>query len=208
MSRRRLGALALAGGLVAHSATAGLAIPGRRHPVVQAALGSALALLVRAPLGLRGEAARRGLALGAVTAGIVSAGVSATVAVPRVRSAMSVREVPAPGWKWLTVDIPLGTVWSEEAMYRGALATLASAAFGPARGRMLQAAAFGLSHVTDARAAGEPVVPTVLVTGAAGWLFGWLAERSGSLIAPVLVHLAINESGAIAALTVQRRAAR
>jgi uncharacterized protein len=43
----------------------------------------------------------------------------------------------------------------------------------------------------------------VLVTGVAGWLFGWLADRSGSLAAPMLVHLAINEAGAIAALAVQ-----
>ena len=46
---------------------------------------------------------------------------------------------------------------------------------------------------------------TVLVTGVAGWMFGWLADRSGSLAAPMLVHLAINEAGAVAALMVQRR---
>jgi membrane protease YdiL (CAAX protease family) len=44
----------------------------------------------------------------------------------------------------------------------------------------------------------------VLATGAAGWLFGWLADRCGSLAAPILVHLAINEAGAVAALGVQR----
>ena len=48
----------------------------------------------------------------------------------------------------------------------------------------------------------------MLVTGVAGWLFGWLAGRSGSVLAPVLVHLAINEAGAVAALAVQRRARR
>ena len=45
---------------------------------------------------------------------------------------------------------------------------------------------------------------TVLVTGLAGWVFGWLYERSGSLIAPMLAHLAVNEAGAVAALAVQR----
>jgi membrane protease YdiL (CAAX protease family) len=35
-------------------------------------------------------------------------------------------------------------------------------------------------------------------------VFGWLYERSGSLIAPMLAHLAINEAGAVAALAVQR----
>jgi hypothetical protein len=46
---------------------------------------------------------------------------------------------------------------------------------------------------------------TVVVTGLAGWLFGWLAQRSGSLAAPMLAHLAINEAGALAALAAQRR---
>jgi membrane protease YdiL (CAAX protease family) len=35
---------------------------------------------------------------------------------------------------------------------------------------------------------------------------GWLYARSGSLAAPMLVHLAINEAGAVAALAVQRSA--
>jgi len=39
----------------------------------------------------------------------------------------------------------------------------------------------------------------------AGWVFGWLAERSGSVLAPMLAHLAVNEAGAVAALAVQRR---
>ncbi len=200
--------MALAGALVGHSATAGLAIPGRRHPLVQAALGTALAALTRAPLGLRGAPAQSGLKLGMVSAAAVAAGVSVTTAVPAVRAAMRARTVPTPGWKWLTVEIPLGTVWSEEMMYRGALGTVAADAFGAGPGRLLQAAAFGLSHIVDARATGEPVVGTVLVTGAAGWLFGWLAGRSGSVLAPALAHLAINEAGAVAALAVQRRARR
>jgi membrane protease YdiL (CAAX protease family) len=110
--------------------------------------------------------------------------------------------------RWLLLGIPLGTIWSEEAAYRGALGTVAADAFGTTGGRFVQAAAFGLSHVADARSTGEPVVPTVLVTGVAGWVFGWLYERSGSLIAPMLAHLAINEAGAVAALAVQNTRAR
>ena len=72
-------------------------------------------------------------------------------------------------------------------------------------GRLLQAAVFGLSHIADARATGEPVVATVLVTGVGGWLFGWLADRSGSLAAPMLVHLAINEACALTGLAAMRR---
>jgi membrane protease YdiL (CAAX protease family) len=52
------------------------------------------------------------------------------------------------------------------------------------------------------------VLPTVLVTGVAGWVFALLRERSGSLLAPMLAHLAINEAGAIAAISVQRATAK
>lgn len=201
-------ALALAGALVAWSATAGLEVPGRRHPVVQAALGTGLALGARSRLGLRGPQLRAGMRWGALAATAVSAGVAVTAAVPPVRSAMATRPLPRPGWKWLAIEIPLGTVWSEEMAYRAALGTLTTAAFGPALGRSVQAGAFGLSHIVDARATGEPLVGTVVVTGLAGWAFGWLADRSGSVLAPVLTHLAINETGAVIASLLQRRSAR
>jgi len=202
---RRLRALALAGALVAWSFTAGLQHPWRRHPVVQAALGTALAVATQARLGLRPQPLRSGLRLGGAVAGVVGAAVVAATAVPRVRAAMADRPLPEGVGRWLALEIPLGTVWSEETAFRGALSTVATEAFGPVGGRLLQSAAFGLSHIPDARGTGEPVMGTVVVTGLAGWLFGWLAQRSGSLAAPMLAHLAINEAGALAALAAQRR---
>ncbi|WP_197378693.1 Rv0804 family intramembrane glutamic endopeptidase [Mycolicibacterium mengxianglii] len=199
----RLRTLGLAAGLVAYSATARWQIPGRHHPVVQAALGSALAKAAGARAGLRGTPLRAGLGEGGAAAAVVAAAVAAGIVLPPVRRALRQRDVPPRGWRWLAVDIPLGTVWAEEAAYRGALGTWAGQAFGAHRGRLLQATAFGLSHVIDARRGGDPVVGTVLVTGAAGWIFAVLAERTGSLLAPALAHLAINEAGAVAALVVQ-----
>lgn len=201
---RRVKALALAVALVGWSFTAGLERPWRRHPAAQAAYGTALALACRAPLGLRPPALRSGLRLGSAVAAAVGTGVALTTAVPLVRAAMGDRELPERPGHWLGVEIPLGTVWSEETAFRGALSTVAAEAFGPRVGRLLQASTFGLTHVPDAVETGEPVVPTVLVTGVAGWIFAVLRERSGSLVAPMLAHLAINESGAIAALAVQR----
>jgi uncharacterized protein len=200
-ARSRFGALALAAALVGWSATAGLRVSARWwHPLLQAVLGAGLVALTRARLGMRPPALWSGARWGLAAAACGVAGVAAGTALPRVRSAMAGRDVPAPATAWLALRIPLGTVWFEEAAYRAALATVAAAAFGAPAGRLLQAAAFGLSHIRDARVAGEPVLPTVLATGAAGWLFGWLAERSGSLAAPALTHLAINEAGAIAVL--------
>jgi uncharacterized protein len=197
---RKLRALGLAAALVLASA-----LPGRRHPLGQALLAAALVAITKAPLGFRPPALWAGVRVGAAAAFVVTVAVAAGAALPRVRAAMADRTAPASPAIWLAVQIPLGTVWSEEAAYRAALMTLAAAGFGPRTGRLVQAVAFGLSHIRDARAAGQPVAPIVVVTGAAGWVFGALAERSGSLVAPMLTHLAINEAGALAALRVQRR---
>jgi uncharacterized protein len=205
MQRKAVRAVTLAVGLVGWSATSGLEIPGRRHPLLQAGLAAGLVALTRAPIGLRPPALWRGVRTGLVVASAVVVGVVLATASPRVRAAMAKRDLPGSATTWLLVAIPLGTVFSEEAAYRAALGTIAADAFGPAAGRLLQSAAFGLSHLSDARATGQPIVPTVLVTGVAGWLFARLFERSGSLAAPMLAHLAINEAGAVAALAVQSR---
>ncbi|MGO4446884.1 lysostaphin resistance A-like protein [Mycobacterium sp. 2YAF39] len=201
MRAKKVRTFVLAAGLIAWSLVAPR-LPSRWHPVAHAVVGAALLALTRAPVGLRraGPGVRLGLAAAVPVVLVVAAG----TALPRVREEMAERDLPDAALQWLLLGIPLGTVASEEAAYRGALGTIAADAFGPAGGRLVQATAFGLSHIADARSTGEPVVPTVLVTGLAGWVFGWLYERSGSLIAPMLAHLAINEAGAVAALTVQR----
>lgn len=179
-------------------------IPARAQPLVRAALGAGLVAAVRAPLGLRPPQLWSGLRLGFAVAAPVVVGVAASTAAPPVRSAMAARDLPVPISRWLVVRIPVGTVWSEEATFRAALGTVAADAFGPAGGRLLASLAFGLSHIADARNTGAPIFATVLVTGAAGWFFSLLREWSGSLAAPMLAHLAINEAGAVAAVVVQR----
>jgi hypothetical protein len=126
MTGKRIRALGLATALVGWSFTAGLDRPWRRHPVVLAAAGTALALTVRAPLGLAPPPLHRGLRLGAAAAGTVVAGVAATTVVPRVRAAMATRDLPDHPARWLGLEIPLGTVWSEETAFRAALATVAA----------------------------------------------------------------------------------
>jgi CAAX protease family protein len=172
---------------------------------VQAGLAGLLVLVTRAPLGLRPPRLWAGLRLGLAVGSAAAAAVTASTSIPAVRVSMAGRELPTSASSWLAWQIPLGTVWAEEAAFRAALAAAATRAYGASGGRLLQAVAFGLSHIADARATGEPVLPTVLATGGAGWIFGWLAEHSGSLSASMLAHLAINESAAAAALTIQRR---
>ena len=197
-------ALALAAALVGWSGLVGPRIPRRVHPPAQALLGAGLVAVTGAPLGLRPPALWSGLRLGLAVAAPVALAAAGSTKLPRVRAAMVDRDLPGAPARWLLVRIPLGTVWAEEAAFRAALGTVAEDALGSTVGRLLQSLAFGLSHIADARATGEPVIGTVLVTGFAGWLFALLRERSGSLVAPMLVHLAINEAGAVAALAVQR----
>jgi len=180
----------------------------RWHPIPNASLGTGLVAATGAPLGLRPPALWSGLRYGLAAGAAAALGVVAISTLPPVRRAMAARELPEHPGRWLLLSIPIGTIWPEEAAYRATLGTVAEEAFGPTRGRLLQAAAFGLWHIVDARVTGQPVVGTVLLTGVAGWFFGWLHARSGSLAAPMLVHLAVNEAAGLAALGVQRRARR
>lgn len=200
-------ALSLAAALVGWSFVSPR-LPAGWRVIAQAGVGGLLALASRAPLGLRPPRLWQGLRWGSAAGAVAAAAVAATTAIPPVRRSMSARELPASTTVWLLLRIPVGTVWAEEAAFRAALAHLGSGAdggaFGRRGGRFLQALAFGLFHIADARATGEPPAATVLATGVGGWVFGWLADRSGSLAAPMLAHLAVNEAGAIAAWVVRR----
>jgi uncharacterized protein len=198
-------AVALAAGLVGWNGLVNPRLPEHLRPLLNAALGVGLVTAARAPLGLRPPQLWSGLRVGLAAAAPVIFGVAASTAASPVRTAMGERDVPSSSALWLAVRIPVGTVWSEEAAFRAALGTVAADAFGPTGGRLLQSLAFGLSHIDDARG-GEPVIGTIIVTGVAGWLFALLREWSGSLAAPMLAHLAINEAGAVAAIAVHRRA--
>ncbi len=183
-------------------------LPTAWRVALQAGVGGLLALAARAQLGLRPPRVWTGLRIGSAAGAAAAAVIAATSLLPPVRASMAAREAPTSVPGWLLVGIPVGTVWAEEAAFRAVLAGAATRAFGRSGGKWLQAVTFGLFHVADARSTGEPVLPTVLATGAAGWLFGWLAERSGSLAAPMLTHLAVNEAGAISALAVRRSVGR
>ncbi len=202
---RQVRAVALAASLVGWGVAVKPRMFDRPRPLVQAGAGAVLVMITRAPVGLRPPTLWSGVKLGLTASAAVVIAVAATTLVPPLRTAIATQPVPKPTPYWLLLRIPVGTAWSEEAAFRAALATVATAAFGPWWGQLLQAGAFGLWHISDARSTGEPVIGTVLATATAGWCFGWLRGRSGSLAAPVLVHLASNEAAAVAALVVQYR---
>jgi membrane protease YdiL (CAAX protease family) len=59
--------------------------------------------------------------------------------------------------------------------------------------------------VANRRAELGGVAAAVAGTAAAGVLLSWLRDRSGSLAAPMLLHLAANCGGALAAWVASRR---
>lgn len=103
------------------------------------------------------------------------------------------------------VLIPVGTVLVEELVFRGALDGLLRASLDDARVIAVSSAVlFGLWHVVpawrggssglDGLGSGWQVLLTFGATTVAGLGFHWLRARSGSLLAPMLAHLATNSS--------------
>ena len=99
--------------------------------------------------------------------------------------------------EWVTIHIPLGTVYSEETIFRGTLDPLLDEVAGPV-GKWCGALIFGLWHIHPARAAGDSVAATLAATAVGGLIFSWLRRRTGSATAPALAHLALNAGGALA----------
>ncbi|MCU1646452.1 MAG: hypothetical protein JWN03_6727 [Nocardia sp.] len=148
----------------------------------------------------------RGGRTGAAVAGVVLAGYGAALAVPAIRrhfAELADRGPEVSTAEWAGVHIPVGTVLSEELVYRATLTPLLEESFG-SRGSLLGALTFGLSHIQPARAAGDPVPATVAVTTLAGLLFDRLYRRTASATAPALLHLALNAGGALTPVAARR----
>jgi len=130
----------------------------------------------------------------------------------------------ALAWETL-IMVPLGTVLMEEIAFRGVLPAmfrkrLLGHANGALRADILAALLFGLWHVLPAWNVNKvnpvfrdllpgpvgqvvAVAAGVLGTGLAGMGLSWLRNRSGSLMAPVLMHCSSNSLGYLLAWIVQ-----
>lgn len=119
----------------------------------------------------------------------------------------------------LGVSIILLTAIPEEFAFRGVLLGSALQLWGARRASLVSSALFGLWHIeptlhtmsgnlavggTSPSTAEQVlvVVGAVAVTFTAGLAFCWLRLRSGSLLAPVLAHLATNGLGLVVAWVV------
>jgi membrane protease YdiL (CAAX protease family) len=152
---------------------------------------------------------------------VIAAACAAGVAVPAVRPLFAdARRAGADGGDvayQVLIRIPLGTVLWEETAFRGVLLAALTRTFFQPAALGASAVLFGVWHVrptAEAVAANDlapgPVMRWLAVllgctaTAAAGWLFAWLRVRSGSLLAPVLLHLGTNTVGTLAAAAAHR----
>ena len=165
-------------------------------------------------LGLARRNWAAGLRWGGVSAAVVAAGYGIAALIPAVRdfTVDSTGSWPATLVKALVV-IPLVTVIPEEFAFRGVLWGLLRRESGRRVATIVSSALFGLWHVLPALGGGAAnesvagavgdgvagivlrVVGTVLLTGLGGVVFCELRDRSGSLLAPIMLHWAINGLG-------------
>lgn len=173
-----------------------------------------------ADLGLAPGRMGAGVRWGGACFALVAAGYLAAFAVPVTRPLLADARVAGLTTGQLAyqvlVRIPLGTVVWEEVAFRGVLLT-ALARLMPLRWAVAASAGvFGVWHIRPTLSAlalndltGTPVVTGAAVllacvgTAVAGGFLCWVRLRSGSLLAPVLAHLATNSLGTLAAAAAQ-----
>ncbi|NLG55814.1 MAG: CPBP family intramembrane metalloprotease [Rhodococcus sp.] len=145
----------------------------------------------------------RGLVGGLAASAVPIAAAFAAYLTPAPRQKFVERSAPPRPIEWIAVHIPVGTALAEELIFRSALYGLTQR-WSPLARTAIRMGAFGGWHIHPAQVAGDSVPGTVALTGASSALFDGLRAATGSVVAPILLHLAINGSGA--ALTVAAKA--
>lgn len=201
-----------------------LLVDQRRWTVVVAVIGTATVLAISrragmsaADLGLSRARWRPGLWWGGVVSALVVAAYAIAATLPMLDSSFDDDRTPVALGDVLLkvlVIIPLRTVVLEEIAFRGVLWGMVDRVRGPRWATACSAAAFGLWHVpitfvvlrtNDALArfadtwwgVALVLVGVVVGTAVAGVLLAELRRRSGSLLAPALVHWTANATGTV-----------
>ena len=171
--------------------------------------------LTPADLGLRRDRLRGGFRLGSAAAAPVVAAFGLAALVPATRPLLNDQRVAGLDRRQLAYQvllrIPVGTVAWEEIAFRGVLQAALRRVLAEPVATTVGSAVFGLWHIrptaealaVNRLAAGGgarvfAVAGVAAGTAGAGALLCLLRERSGSLAAPVLLHLAANCAGPLA----------
>lgn len=205
-------------------------IPESWHVICHPLAGAAAVALAKSAgltwdeLGLATETIPAGLKVGATHGAGALVLVAAGSTIPRVAPLLEDARLEETIDGSLTfptlVEIPLSTALYEELVFRSALLGLLTHRIGRAGGAIAASLLFGLWHVLPsledrkhkpAHAGRHPVqtvLPTVIGTSLAGAWFTWLRQRSGSVLAPMMVHAATNSGGLAGATLITRRRRR
>jgi uncharacterized protein len=192
-------------------------------PVNAGAAGAALAAaaasgLTADDLGF-GRGTWRPGRLGSRLAAAAAAGFLVTAAVPAMRPLLNDKRITTLNGRALAYQvafrIPVGTVLWEEIAFRGVLQAALRRVMSEPAAIAVTSGVFGVWHIRPTAAAlrvnglagdrgqaAARVAAGVAATTAGGVLFSWLRARSGSLTAPVLLHLTTNCVGPVVAWTV------
>ena len=182
-------------------------------PINACATGAALSAaaangLTAADVGLGRDTWRPG-GVGSGLAAAAAGGWLVAAALPATRPFLNDKRITALTGRALAyqvaVRIPVGTVLWEETAFRGVLQAALRRVMSERAAIVVTSGVFGIWHIrptsealringlADDRAqATAGIAAAVAVTTAGGVLLSWLQARSGSLAAPVLLHLATN----------------
>jgi membrane protease YdiL (CAAX protease family) len=164
-------------------------------------------------LGFCRDNVRSGLRWGLLAMLVIAVVVAIGVALPATRSYFESSEVRAASTAEHYIEplvaIPFGTVLFEEFIFRGVLLGVLMRWTSTVRAVIVGSIAFGLWHIppalSDAKGDGAlaalgVVLGTIAFTTAAGAIFSYLRLKSGSLLAPIMAHIASNSFAYVGAL--------
>lgn len=205
-------------------------LPDRDLPYVGSCLAAAVALMALAradgrtwdELGLHpgrfGPGARWGVAAGGAVLAAGAAGSRTPAGRAALRDDRARRGGRAGALRAALVRVPFGTVALEEVAFRSVLPAVLAPRVGRGGAAAASAALFGLWHVLPSATLADDNVAVGRLTGGssrravalavasttvAGAGFAWLRERSGSVLAPALLHWTTNGAGYLAAALTQ-----
>ena len=196
----------------------------RWYPVVNAcaataALAAATASgLTPADLGLHPDQLRPGLRLGSAAAAPIVAAFALAALTPATRPLLNDQRVASLTNRQLAyhvlLRIPVGTVAWEEIAFRSVLQAALRRVLAEPAATAVASATFGIWHIRPtaealaanrlARTRGARIAAVTAGTAAAGALLSSLRGRSGSLAAPILLHLAANCTAPLASALANR----
>lgn len=172
-------------------------------------------------LGLGAASLGSGLRWGGAVGAIVVLVIAVATAIPATRGWFD-DDVAAGGIAdvllRVLIIIPFGTVVMEEVAFRGCLPALLDVQPGssPRRTALVSAALFGVWHVLPSRGLADrnatmgstfgdtlgqwaPIAAAVVATTVAGFALLMIRRKSESVIAPMIVHFALNATATLAA---------